>query len=187
MLLRPLNLLLLDEPTHHLDIQSKDVLKSALKDYDGTFMIVSHDRDFLHGLTNRLLEVKGGRLRDHRMDITEFIERNKAVSMNETVKQVVPKQAAAPPRTDDRNARKELEKEQRKRKNEVQRCEEQLAKLESEQKDLQERLGSGKLDTERTEEAYTRLGELAGLVEACMRDWERAGSELEALNKELTA
>ncbi|MFT3884933.1 MAG: ABC-F family ATP-binding cassette domain-containing protein [Flavobacteriales bacterium] len=64
MLLKPLNLLLLDEPTHHLDIQSKDVLKSALKDYDGTFMIVSHDRDFLHGLTNRLLEVKDGRLRD---------------------------------------------------------------------------------------------------------------------------
>jgi ATP-binding cassette subfamily F protein 3 len=189
MLLRPLNFILLDEPTHHLDIQSKEVLKQALKDYDGTFLIVSHDRDFLHGLTNRLLEVKDGRLRDHHMDILELIERNKALTeeMNATKKQVAATAKAAAPvvKGDDRGARKEQEKELRRLKNQVQRCEEQLAKLEQEQKDLQAGLSNNSLDTERMEEAYTRLGELATLIETCMREWEHAGSELEALQKEV--
>ncbi len=186
MLLRPLNLLLLDEPTHHLDIQSKDVLKSALKDYDGTFMIVSHDRDFLHGLTNRLLEVKNGRLRDHHMDILELIERNKdEVSMNATKAQVATKAAAISVKQDDRGARKEQEKELRRLRNQVQRNEQELAKLEVEQKELQDRLNNGVLSSERMEEGYTRLGVLSGLIETCMREWERAGSELEALTKEV--
>ncbi|MCB0814641.1 MAG: ABC-F family ATP-binding cassette domain-containing protein, partial [Flavobacteriales bacterium] len=69
MLLKPLNFLLLDEPTHHLDIQSKDVLKEALKSYDGTFLLVSHDRDFLTGLTDRILELDDLRIRDQHLDI----------------------------------------------------------------------------------------------------------------------
>lgn len=186
MLLRPLNFILLDEPTHHLDIQSKDVLKQALKDYDGTFLIVSHDRDFLHGLTNRLLEVKDGRLRDHHMDILELIERNKAeVSMNDTVKQVVQKPVAAKPRTDERAPRKEQEKEQKRLKNLVTRCEQELAKLEAEQKELQDALGAGALDNARAQQAYARLGGISERIEACMREWEQAGSELEALTKDL--
>jgi ATP-binding cassette subfamily F protein 3 len=186
MLLRPLNFILLDEPTHHLDIQSKDVLKQALKDYDGTFLIVSHDRDFLHGLTNRLLEVKDGRLRDHRMDILELIERNKpAVTMNDTVKQVEQRAGAPKVRQDDRGARKEQEKELRRLRNLVQKCEQDMAALEAEQKELQARLSAGGLDTERMEEGYARLGELAGRMEERMREWERAGNELEALGQEL--
>jgi len=192
MLLKPLNLLLLDEPTHHLDIQSKDVLKSALKDYDGTFVIVSHDRDFLHGLTNRLLEVKDGRLRDHHMDILELIELNKnEVTMNATKEQAASK-PVKPAKTaehsnspDARQARKEQEKEQRRLRTQVQRCELELAKLEAEQKELQDRLNNGSPETGRMADGYSRLGELATLIEACMRDWEKAGSELEALEKEL--
>ncbi|MEX1132088.1 MAG: ABC-F family ATP-binding cassette domain-containing protein, partial [Flavobacteriales bacterium] len=79
MLLKPLNFLILDEPTHHLDIQSKDVLKEALKNYEGTFLLVSHDRDFLTGLTHRLLELDEFRIRDQHMDILELIERRKAL------------------------------------------------------------------------------------------------------------
>jgi ATP-binding cassette, subfamily F, member 3 len=148
---------------------------------------VSHDRDFLHGLTNRLLEVKDGRLRDHHMDILELIERNKALveEMNATKKQVAAKPAAPVVKNDDRGARKEQEKELRRLKNQVQKCEQELAKLEQEQKDLQAGLSNGSLDTERMEEAYTRLGELATLIDACMREWERAGSELEAVQKEV--
>lgn len=181
MLLRPLNFILLDEPTHHLDIQSKDVLKQALKDYDGTFLIVSHDRDFLHGLTNRLLEVKDGRLRDHHMDILELIERNKAeASMNATLKQVAPKPQTAKPKGDDRGSRKEQEKDLRRLRNEVERCEQELAKLEAEQQGLQDKLADGA-----AEKDYARLGELATLIEQRMKDWERASNELEALSQDL--
>ncbi|MBK9758477.1 MAG: ABC-F family ATP-binding cassette domain-containing protein [Flavobacteriales bacterium] len=186
MLLRPLNFILLDEPTHHLDIQSKEVMKQALKDYDGTFLIVSHDRDFLHGLTNRLLEVKDGRLRDHHMDILELIERNKEeASMNDTRKQVAAKAAPVVVKSDDRNSRKDQEKELRKLKTQVQRCEQELGKLEGEQKDLQGQLNNGTLDTKGMEQSYTRLGELTSLIDSCMREWERAGSDLEALTKEV--
>lgn len=193
MLLRPLNFILLDEPTHHLDIQSKEVMKQALKDYDGTFLIVSHDRDFLHGLTNRLLEVKDGRLRDHHMDILELIERNKEeVTMNATLKQVASKAAASAARTaaaaapgEMRQSRKEQDKELRKLRNQVQRCEQELTKLESEQKELQDRLNGGALDKSAMERGYARLGELAGLIDTCMRQWEQAGSELEALENEV--
>jgi ATP-binding cassette subfamily F protein 3 len=186
MLLKPLNLLLLDEPTHHLDIQSKDVLKSALKDYDGTFMIVSHDRDFLHGLTNRLLEVKNGELRDHHMDILELIERNKAEATSTKAKPAAPKAAvAAAPAKEDRGLRKEQEKELRKLKAQVERYEVELAKLEAEQKDLQDGLGNGSLDTERMEEAYTRLGELATAIDTSMRAWEESSSQLESLTRDL--
>jgi ATP-binding cassette subfamily F protein 3 len=193
MLLRPLNFILLDEPTHHLDIQSKEVMKQALKDYDGTFLIVSHDRDFLHGLTNRLLEVKDGRLRDHHMDILELIERNKEeVTMNATLKQVANKAAATAAKTaaaavpaEMRQSRKEQEKELKKLKNQVQRCEQELTRLETEQKELQDRLNSGALDKAAMEKGYTRLGEIAGLIDACMRQWEEAGSGLEALENEV--
>ncbi|MBS1582520.1 MAG: ABC-F family ATP-binding cassette domain-containing protein [Bacteroidetes bacterium] len=190
MLLKPLNLLLLDEPTHHLDIQSKDVLKSALKDYDGTFMIVSHDRDFLHGLTNRLLEVKGGSLRDHHMDILDLIERNKEEAAKATAKPARPSGGPAPakavqasPMKEDRGQRKEQEKEVRRLKAQVEKCEREMAALETEQAALQKALGNG-LDTERMQEAYARLGEIATRTEALMAEWEDAGAKLEALSKE---
>ena len=185
MLLKPLNLLLLDEPTHHLDIQSKDVLKSALKDYDGTFVIVSHDRDFLHGLTNRLLEVKDGRLRDHHMDILELIERNKEEEQKKSAKPApVAKVAAVAPNKNDRDQRKEQEKETRRLRTQVERSEKELAKLETEQSALQEELNNGSLDTDRAEEGYVRLGELAQRIDALMREWEQAGAQLEALTKQ---
>ena len=157
------------------------MLKQALKDYDGTFLIVSHDRDFLHGLTNRLLEVKDGRLRDHHMDILELIDRNKAsASMNDTVKQVAVKQRTAGSKVDNRLPQKEQEKELRRLRNAVQRCEQEMARLESEQKQLQDKLADNP-----SEKDYARLAELAGLIEQRMKDWERAGNELEALAQEI--
>jgi ATP-binding cassette subfamily F protein 3 len=102
MLLKPLNFLILDEPTHHLDIQSKDVLKEALKNYDGTFLLVSHDRDFLTGLTNRLLELDEFRIRDQHMDILELIEKRKAlqgadIGKSSAAQAKTPKGRSAPP------------------------------------------------------------------------------------------
>jgi len=83
LLLEPVNLLILDEPTNHLDIRSKDVLKEALLDFDGTLILVSHDRDFLKGLANKVFEFKNKRVVEHFETIDDFLERNKIENLKE--------------------------------------------------------------------------------------------------------
>lgn len=82
LLLEPVNLLILDEPTNHLDLKSKDVLKEAIRDFDGTVIIVSHDRDFLDGLVERVYEFAGGRVREHLGGIYDWIKRHEAEQVN---------------------------------------------------------------------------------------------------------
>lgn len=77
LLLQPINLLILDEPTNHLDLKTKDILKQALKDFDGTLILVSHDRDFLDGLVTKVYEFGGGKVREHLCGINEFLEKKK--------------------------------------------------------------------------------------------------------------
>jgi len=77
LLLEPVNVLILDEPTNHLDIKSKEVLKDALKKFDGTLILVSHDRAFLEGLANKVFEFKDQRVIEHFETIDEFLERNR--------------------------------------------------------------------------------------------------------------
>ena len=83
LLLEPVNLLILDEPTNHLDLRTKDVLKQALKDFDGTLICVSHDRDFLDGLVTKVYEFRHGRVREHLCGIYEFLENKKMESLQE--------------------------------------------------------------------------------------------------------
>ena len=83
LLLEPVNLLILDEPTNHLDLKTKDVLKQALQDYDGTLIVVSHDRDFLDGLVTKVYEFGGKRVREHLSGIYEFLETKKMESLQE--------------------------------------------------------------------------------------------------------
>ena len=83
LILKPYNLLALDEPTNHMDIRSKDILKQALKSYDGTLIIVSHDRDFLDGLVDKLYEFRDGRVKEHLGGVSDFLERRKLESLNE--------------------------------------------------------------------------------------------------------
>ena len=83
LLLEPVNLLILDEPTNHLDMQSKDVLKQAIKDFDGTAIIVSHDRDFLDGLVNKVYEFGGGKVREHLGGIYDFLQKKQIESLNQ--------------------------------------------------------------------------------------------------------
>ena len=78
LLLEPINLLILDEPTNHLDLKTKDILKQALRDFDGTLIVVSHDRDFLDGLVTKVYEFGGGKVREHLCGINEFLEKKKA-------------------------------------------------------------------------------------------------------------
>ena len=83
LLLEPVNLLILDEPTNHLDLKTKDVLKQALQDFDGTLIVVSHDRDFLDGLVSKVYEFGHGRVREHLCGIYEFLETKKMESLQE--------------------------------------------------------------------------------------------------------
>jgi len=83
LLLEPVNLLILDEPTNHLDLRSKDVLKDALKAFDGTLILVSHDRDFLQGLSQKVFEFKEQRVIEHFETIDAFLERNRIKSIKE--------------------------------------------------------------------------------------------------------
>ena len=83
LLLEPVNLLILDEPTNHLDLKTKDVLKQALQDYDGTLILVSHDRDFLDGLVTKVYEFGHQRVREHLCGIYEFLETKKLENLQE--------------------------------------------------------------------------------------------------------
>lgn len=83
LLLEPVNLLILDEPTNHLDLKTKDVLKQALMEFDGTLIVVSHDRDFLDGLVSKVYEFGGGKVREHLCGIYEFLETKKMESLQE--------------------------------------------------------------------------------------------------------
>lgn len=82
LLLEPINLLILDEPTNHLDLKTKDMLKQALRDFDGTLIVVSHDRDFLDGLVEKVYEFGDGRVREHLCGINEFLEKKKAQQLS---------------------------------------------------------------------------------------------------------
>ena len=86
LLLEPVNLLILDEPTNHLDLKTKDVLKQALLDFDGTLIVVSHDRDFLDGLVSKVYEFGHGRVREHLCGIYEFLESKKMENLQELEK-----------------------------------------------------------------------------------------------------
>ncbi|MEZ4806715.1 MAG: ATP-binding cassette domain-containing protein [Flavobacteriales bacterium] len=185
MLLKPLNFLILDEPTHHLDIQSKDVLKNALKSYEGTFLLVSHDRDFLTGLTTRLLELDDLRIRDQHMDILELIEKRKALQGADIGKSSTtrPKAEEKVAKSSDGKDKREREKELRRARNQVDRCEKQLAELEKEEKDLQGQVMRSGADPTEVQKGYERLGDLAKRIAVVMEEWEEAAAQVQALQE----
>lgn len=82
-MLQPYNVLALDEPTNHMDIKSKDILKQALKAYDGTLIVVSHDRDFLEGLVDKMYEFRDGRVKEYLGSVSDFLEKRKLDSLQE--------------------------------------------------------------------------------------------------------
>ena len=184
MLLKPLNFLILDEPTHHLDIQSKDVLKEALKNYDGTFLLVSHDRDFLTGLTDRLLELDDHRIRDQHMDILELIEKRKALQGADIGKSSQEREKITKTNNADKSdhqEKRERDKERKKIQNQVERLEKQLADLEKQEKDLQATVMKGGMPAAELEKGYTQLGDLAKRIATTMEEWESASTRLQEL------
>ena len=134
LLLKPINLLVMDEPTNHLDIISKNVLKEALKKYDGTLLLVSHDRDFLEGLAEKTYEFKDGNLKEYLGGIEYFLEKRELDSMRalELAKKEKSKNSK---KTSDHQhnyqERKKSEKDERKRQNQIKKLESEIEKLET--------------------------------------------------------
>ena len=147
LLLHPYNLLILDEPTNHLDMRSKDVLKSALMKYDGTLIIVSHDRDFLQGLTTKSYEFRGGNVKQHIGDINEFLKYRKIATISELNKKTTLAQATGTVVTKvagisntENEALRRKQKEDGALKNKISKLEEEISKLEVEIKNIDEQL-----------------------------------------------
>lgn len=130
LLLRPFNVLVMDEPTNHLDIQSKEILKLALKNFDGTLILVSHDREFLDGLVDKVFEFKDGQVKEFLGGINEYIQERKVAGFREIEKVDTPKINVIEEKPKVQLSQDEL-KEQKRIKNKISKLEEEIAQIES--------------------------------------------------------
>jgi len=138
LMLSPYNVLALDEPTNHMDIRSKDVLKQALKRFDGTLIVVSHDRDFLEGLVDKLYEFRDGKVKEHLGGVEDFLRSRKLESLQELERNTAPAATAAPkPAPKPKPSYNVLSKEQRKIKNRVDFLEKEIGKDEKRMKEIE--------------------------------------------------
>ena len=149
LLLEPVNLLILDEPTNHLDMKTKDVLKQAIADFDGTVIVVSHDRDFLDGLVEKVYEFGGGKVREHLGGIYDFLQHKQMESLRELEKSVPSKtdndQIQEPAVSSGKQSyaeKKEFEKQIRKAERLVKDAEAKVSQLEAELKVVEDKLAA---------------------------------------------
>ena len=150
LILKPYNLLALDEPTNHMDIRSKDILKQALKSYDGTLIIVSHDRDFLDGLVDKLYEFRDGKVKEHLGGVQEFLERRKLESLSELERHYKPAAEEKPAEViqkkeeakQEYQAKKYVSKEEKKIKNRISFLEKKIEEHETKMAEIEAKLMS---------------------------------------------
>ncbi len=186
LLLEPVNLLILDEPTNHLDMRSKDVLKEAILAFDGTAIVVSHDREFLDGLVTKVYEFGGGKVRENLGGIYDFLRRKNMDSLAELGKSPVAAadtaSAPAPAQSENKQnyeQRKEQQKKIRKAERNVEEAEEKIAKAESDIKALETKMAEGTADNE----TLTSYGKKKRELEQLMYEWEILTEELEELSR----
>lgn len=184
LLLEPVNLLILDEPTNHLDMKTKDVLKQAIADFDGTVIVVSHDRDFLDGLVEKVYEFGGGKVREHLGGIYDFLQHKQMESLRELEKSVPSKtdndQIQEPAVSSGKQSyaeKKEFEKQIRKAERLVKDAEAKVSQLEAELKVVEDKLAACATDND----LFERHGEVSKSLDAAMSEWEDATMELENL------
>ena len=184
LLLTPNNLLILDEPTNHLDMASKDVLKEAIQAFDGTVIVVSHDREFLDGLVSKVYEFADGKVREHLGGIYDFLQKKNLDNLADIgrMKGAPAVQAAqdkASAGKDDYEARKEQERRKRKVQKKIDDCEKEVERISKEIKDIEEWLSTPTgAQNPAMFEAYGKLKN--DLAEAEKR-WEEAMIEGESL------
>ena len=184
LLLEPVNFLILDEPTNHLDMRTKDVLKEAIQAFDGTVILVSHDRDFLDGLVTKVYEFGDGLVREHLGGIYDFLQKKELQDLKSL--EATPTQSTANPATPQQAQGKLSYEEQkeharllRKVEKEVKEKEEAISRIEAALQDLEQQMSSpeGATDTA----LITQYASLQKELEQTMADWEAAASRLEEM------
>ena len=185
LLLEPYNLLVLDEPTNHLDIRSKDLLKKALEAYDGTLILVSHDREFLNGLTTRFFEFSNKKVKEHRETIYEFLE-NKRIAHLDELNLTSKPQSSKKESNESANKlsyaeRKEFDKKIRKIQREVSDTEAEINKLESQINQAEEKMSEGQTANA---DLFTQYEKDKKSLEERMYEWEILNEELEKLQSD---
>lgn len=194
LLVRPFNVLLMDEPTNHLDIRSKAILKEALKSFDGTLILVSHDRDFLNGLTNKVYEFRGGYAKEYLGDINFYLEQRKVDSFREMELERTDEKTASvrqspaskgQPKKENLSfsEKKELEKE-------VRRLTNKVSKLEGEIEETERLIASmdqlfAEAGYTHSDEDFVKYQELKRSLDEKMTAWEQAQEELSSAQERL--
>lgn len=192
LLLEPVNLLILDEPTNHLDMDTKDILKQAIKEFNGTVIVVSHDREFLDGLVEKVYEFGGGKVRECLGGIYEFLEKKKLESLRELEMPSVPDRRANTPNaarqpeaqepsgkerrisyTEQREREKMVKRAQKK----LKEAEENVAAIEAEIAAVEKRIADGEVDND----IFESHAALNKKLENAMSQWELLSIELEQL------
>ncbi len=183
LLLEPYNLLVLDEPTNHLDIRSKEVLKQALLHYEGTVIVVSHDRDFLSGLINKMYEFRNGAVKEHLCDINEFMQKvkmNRLNEMNSKSPFLKAREEAKTekPKIDVRKDEQALEQKQLK--NLIHKSEKEIERLEAEIKVIDEKLSNTTYYNEalKDKSIFDNYNRLKQDLEKEMKNWEELCGKL---------
>lgn len=187
LLLEPVNFLVLDEPTNHLDLRTKDVLKEAIKAFDGTVVVVSHDREFLDGLVEKTYEFANHKVIEHIGGIYDFLQTKKMESLNElemsqTKKSDSPEKAkTASENKQSYEDRKELNKKIRKIERSVESLENEILQLESKISEIEEKLSN----TDNYNELLTEYENTKNSLKEKMALWEEQSEELESLKSEI--
>lgn len=186
LLLEPVNFLILDEPTNHLDMRSKDVLKDAIRDFDGTVVVVSHDREFLDGLVSKVYEFGGGMVKEHLGGIYDFLQRKNIESLNDLQKPSLSTSSTVVSSVEEKTGasnrlsyeqQKEQQKKIRKLEKAVEQCEARIEELEAAVKMLEEQMATpeGAADVS----IYERHGALKKQLDEAVNTWEETSLELE--------
>ncbi len=186
LLLEPVNLLILDEPTNHLDMRSKDVLKNALKDFDGTVIVVSHDRDFLDGLVGKVYEFGNKRVTEHLGGIYDFLEKKKLQSLQELELSSKKNNDQPVDETPTQNklsyeARKEQNKLIKKLERTIAESEKRIEQIENAIKEVEQKLATAEGASDST--LYTQYADLKKELSEAMDQWTEQTLEWEELTK----
>ncbi|HRF75136.1 MAG TPA: ABC-F family ATP-binding cassette domain-containing protein [Chitinophagales bacterium] len=187
LLLEPYNLLVLDEPTNHLDMRSKDVLKNALNNFEGTVIVVSHDRDFLKGITNRVFEFKDKKIKEHIGDIYDYLEAKKISSLAEL--ELAPKPVkqkkettTISPTKENHEDKKNREREVNRIKKEIEKTEKEIAAIETEIVQLEKQMNDpGFYEKPNTTEIFNKYNNLKESHTQKMSGWESLTEQLETI------
>jgi len=186
LLLEPYCVLLLDEPTNHLDLRSKDILKQALKQYEGTVILISHDRDFLDGLVDKVYEFRNKKVKEHLGGIYDFLAKKKMDNFKELErKTLVDKQNKEEKVSNNKQQyeeRKEIEKKLRKIKTQIEKAEQKIESLEGSVEDCKNQLSNATPETD--VESLSRIFKsFEKQLEMEMASWEKLLEEYDAAEK----